>query len=228
MSSTQIHHDPVASREIEMNHPTAVTREDDPKNLVQWGPIIAGVATTVASMILLTILGLALGASVLEPREAGESVSTFATIWGAASAIISFFLGGFVAARSASVIGGGAALLNGFLVGATVMLLVLYMIGAGLGNLFGTVGSNVGDLANVAQDQAATTEVSQQDAEQVAEDVTDDATAVAGDAFDTAKDAAWGTFAGLVLVHAASAVGGLVGSNSRGDIRRRAPDGPVV
>lgn len=228
MSSNQAQHTPPVTHERQPLSTSADSHEQEPKNLVQWGPIIAGVITTVAVMLLLTVLGLATGASVLEPREAGEGVGTAASIWGAVSAIIAFFIGGLVAARSASVIGGGAALLNGFLVAAAVMLLVLYMIGAGLGNLFGTVGNNIGDIANVAQNQTTVQEMTQEDVEQAADDVMDEATAVADDAFDTAEGAAWGTFAGLVLVHAAAAVGGLVGSNSRGDIRRRAPDAAVT
>lgn len=207
---------------------SAPSHEQEPKNLVQWGPIIAGVATTIAAMLVFTVLGLALGASVLEPREAGEDLGLWAGIWGAVTALISFFLGGFVAARSASVFGGGAAVLNGFLVAASMMIVVLYMIGTGLGGLFGTFGSNIGDIANLAQDQGVTQEVSQEDVEQAADDATEEAAAVADDAFDAAEGAAWGTFTGIALVHLASAIGGMVGSNSRGDIRRRAPDGPVA
>lgn len=228
MSSNHVQQTPPITQERQPLATATESHEQEPKNLVQWGPIIAGVLTTIAVMLLLTVLGLATGASVLEPREAGEGVGTAASIWGAVSAIIAFFVGGLVAARSASVIGGGAAILNGFLVAAAVMLLVLYMIGAGLGNLFGTVGNNIGDIANLAQDQTAVQEMTQEDIDEAGDEAMDDAAAMADDAFDTAEGAAWGTFAGLVLVHAAAAVGGLVGSNTRGDIRRRAPDAAVT
>lgn len=121
---------------------------------MQWGPILAGVATAIAVMVVLTILGLGIGASALEPRESGEGIGTFAGIWGAVSAIVSFFIGGVVASSSASVPGKASALLNGFMVGAAVLVLVLYLTGSGLGNLFGTVGSNLGDVANLVQEQA--------------------------------------------------------------------------
>src|SRR5918997_1682768 len=64
------------------------------RNRVQWGPIIAGVLTAIATLLILTVLGLAIGASALEPREVGESLGVGAAIWGALSAIIAFFLGG--------------------------------------------------------------------------------------------------------------------------------------
>lgn len=43
------------------------------KNRVQFGPIIAGVLTAIATMLILTVLGLAIGASALEPRDVGQS-----------------------------------------------------------------------------------------------------------------------------------------------------------
>lgn len=200
--------------------PVAPERHE-PKNLVQWGPIVAGVVTTVAVMILLTVLGLAVGASALEPREAGEGAGTFASIWGAVSGIIAFLAGGFVAGRSASVSGTPSALLNGFIVGATMMLLVLYMVGAGVGNLFGAVAGNVGDIANLAQDQAIEADVTQEEVDEAAQQAEEEAAAMADDAFETAEGAAWGTFIGILLAHVASVIGGVIGSNSRNDIRQR-------
>ena len=52
------------------------------KNRVQFGPIIAGVLTAIATLLILTVLGLAIGASALEPRDAGETLGGAAAIWG--------------------------------------------------------------------------------------------------------------------------------------------------
>ncbi|MGI8482722.1 MAG: hypothetical protein ACR2OU_00480, partial [Thermomicrobiales bacterium] len=41
------------------------------KNRVQVGPIIAGILTAIAVMIILTVLGLAVGSSALKPRDVG-------------------------------------------------------------------------------------------------------------------------------------------------------------
>jgi len=186
------------------------------KNVVQWGPILAGIATTVAVMIVLSVLGLAIGTSAFKPRDSGQSIGTAASIWGGASAIVAFFLGGLVAAHSASVPGKGSGLLNGFIVGAAMLVLVLYLTGTGLGNLFGTVGSNIRDISDVVQRQTGQQGLSATDIQ--------NAKTSADQAFHTVKDAAWGTLAGLVLALVAAAVGGLVGSNSRRDVRERAPD----
>ena len=197
----------------------------DVKNRVQWGPIIAGLVSTIASMLVLTVLGLAVGASAFEPRTSGETIGTAAAIWGAASAIISFLIGGWVAAKTAAVGGPGSGMINGLMVGATALALILYLTGAGLGNLFGTVGSNIGDIANVAQDQAqaqgVTTQDAQNQAQQAQSQIQDTQSTVADtvrNSYDEVRDSAWGTLAGLVLALGASAVGGLLGHNKRRDL----------
>ena len=120
------------------------------RNRVQWGPIIAGVVAAIVSFLLLTILGFALGASVLEPADTAGEISKWAAVWGAITAVVSFFFGGWIAARSSAVDGTFAALLNGLMVGATGLLLIIWLSATGLGNLFGTIGSAVGSVANVA------------------------------------------------------------------------------
>lgn len=57
------------------------------------------------AFLLLTILGFALGASVLDPANTAGEIGTWAGIWGAISAIVAFFLGGWIAARTAAVDG---------------------------------------------------------------------------------------------------------------------------
>jgi hypothetical protein len=183
------------------------------KNRVQWGPIIGGGVTAIASMLVLTVLGLAIGASVLEPTDPGENLGMAASIWGGISAILSFLAGGWVAAKSAAVGGAASGVLNGFLVGAAALTLILWLTGAGLGNLFGTVGSNIGEIANIAQD----TGVTPAEAEQQAPDPGEAANQAAS-AFAEAEEGAWGTLIGLLLVLGAAAVGGLLGHNKREDL----------
>ena len=189
------------------------------KNRVQFGPIIAGVLTAIATLLILTVLGLAIGASALEPRDVGQSVGTGAAIWGIASAIIAFFLGGWVAAKTAAVAGAGSGMINGLMVGAAMLALVLWLTGSGVSSLVGTLGSNVGDIAKVVQDQGTSTQEAQQqaqDAQQQAQEAVEKVDP--NEAFKTVRDAAWGTLAGLVVPLAAAAVGGLVGKNERDEV----------
>jgi hypothetical protein len=182
------------------------------KNLVQLGPIVAGLLTTLGTMVVLSVLGLALGASVLDRNAPGEDIGTWAAIWGAASAIVSFFLGGLVAAKSAAVPGPGTGALNGLMVGFAAIALILWLTGTGLGNLFGTLGANFEDITNavVGQDAAQAVDDAQAQAGQVQDDLRA--------SFDEVRDAAWGTFAGLILPLAAAAFGGWVGHNKRRDL----------
>jgi len=53
-------------------------------------------------------------------------------------------------ARSAAVAGTFSALVNGLMVGAAGLLLIIWLTASGLGNLFGTIGSTVGSVLNVA------------------------------------------------------------------------------
>lgn len=120
------------------------------RNRVQWGPIIAGVVAAITAFLLLTILGIALGASVLEPANTAGEISRWAAVWGAITAVLAFLIGGWIAARSSAVDGTFAALMNGLMVGATGLLFIIWLSASGLGNLFGTIGSAVGSVANVA------------------------------------------------------------------------------
>jgi hypothetical protein len=177
------------------------------------------VLTTITTMLILTVLGLAIGASALEPRDAGETMGTAAAVWGIVSAIIAFFLGGWVAAETAAVAGAGSGLVNGLMVGAAVITLVLWMTGTGVSALIGTLGSNIGDIVNVAQDEGVTTTDAQQQAEQAQQEVEEQLDQVdANQAFDTVRDAAWGTLAGLVVPLVAAGAGGLLGKNERDEV----------
>src|SRR5829696_2514872 len=120
------------------------------RNRVQWGPIIAAVLAAIVTFLLLTILGFALGASVLDPANTAGEIGTWAAVWGAISAIVAFFIGGWIAARTAAVDGAFAGVINGLMVGAAGLLFIIWLTASGLGNLFGTIGSTVGSVLNVA------------------------------------------------------------------------------
>jgi hypothetical protein len=178
------------------------------KNRVQFGPIVAGILTAIATLLILTVLGVAIGGSALEPRDAGETMATAAAVWGVASALIAFFLGGWVAAKTAAVAGAGSGLINGLMVGAAILVIVLWLTGSGVSAILGTIGSNVGDITSLVQQQAGSTQEVEQQAQQVD----------AQQAFDTVRDGAWWTLLGMILPLVASGLGGLLGHNERRDV----------
>jgi len=196
------------------------------RNRVQWGPIIAGLAAALAVFLLLTVLGIAIGASVLGPRDTSKDIGTWAAVWGAISAILSFFIGGWLAAKTAAVGGSFSGLVNGLMVGTTGLILLLWLTGSGLGNLFGTVSSNLGDIINVAQNQAQSQGVSGQQAQNQAQQQATQTQQQASQAvaqadnpktFDRVKKSAFSTFLGLLLPLVAASLGGYLGHNQRRD-----------
>lgn len=112
-----------------------------PRDLVRWGPIVAGLVVAFTLFLLLTVALVAIGAQAI--RVGDPNVDEAAGIGGiltALIALVSFFIGGFVAGRAAAVNGRGAGLLNGFLVWGLGLILVLLLAGMGLGGLLGSAG----------------------------------------------------------------------------------------
>ena len=141
---------PVPVRTTPLVAPAVATNLLPVRNRVQWGPIVAGVLAAIVLFLLMTILGIALGASVLDPANTAGQIGTWAAVWGALTALVAFFLGGWIAARAAAVAGTFAGVMNGVTVGAAGLLLIIWLTASGLGNLFGTIGSTVGAVLNVA------------------------------------------------------------------------------
>jgi len=180
-------------------------------------------------MLLLSILGLAIGSSAFEPGADASDWGTGAGIWGAISAIIALFAGGWVAAKTAAVGGNFGGLMNGLMAGIATILLLIWLTTTGLSNVLGFLGSNIADITSVASEtlgvdvgDVANTDGSTTGAD-VDEDAADAEATVTGAAnsqetYDRVADGAWGTLIALVLAIGAAAVGGLVGSNRRADL----------
>ncbi|MEX1142173.1 MAG: hypothetical protein WD399_12325 [Thermoleophilaceae bacterium] len=180
------------------------------RDLTRWGPIFAGLLVTVTTLVVLTVLGVAIGLSAFEPDEQGlADADTAATIWGIASAIAAFFLGGFTAAKTAAVGGFEGGVVNGVMVGVAAIAAIVLLVGLGVGNALGVAATNVEQIAEVIQDV-------QVDA--------GEATDAAQTAFENAEGGAWGTFIALLVALAAAAAGGLVGQRPPASATRE-PDG---
>lgn len=173
------------------------------RDRVQWGPIIAGSLFSLGTMILLTLLGVAIGASAFEPGTDLTDWGTEAGIYGGISALIALFVGGWIAARSAAVDGPYAGMMNGLLAGMTAIVALLVAAAMGVDNVLGFLGANLGNIMGFAGDVARSPDA----------DLSAQATA-----FDSIEDGAWGTLIALALALGAAAVGGLLGHNDRRDL----------
>lgn len=195
--------------------------ETRPMDRVRWGAILAGLMTALSTLVLLSVLGLAVGLTTFETGDQLRNFGIGAGIWGAISTIVAFLLGGWIAARSAAVRGRGNALLNGAMVWAVAIPLIMYLLGSGVGSIMNmatdaaaasvpalTEGANATD-ANAAANAA------QAQAQQV-----DPATV--NETAQNAGETAWGTLAALLLGLAAAAGGGLMGQRRENEMHRDA------
>lgn len=221
--NTQHPNDPANERLVQRSVDTGSARgvidaeEVEPsfRDRVRWGPIVAGVFTALTTLVVMTVLGLALGMTAFEPGETGgRTVGTAAAIWGIITAVLAFFLGGWMAGRNALGSAHENGAVNGFLVGAVTVIIMLWMIGTGLGNLMGLAGANIDEITRLTGQQ-----ITQISGEEVAETVTP----TARENYDEARNTAWGTLAALVVALSAAAAGGALGHPDRAMVTTRTP-----
>lgn len=107
---------------------------------VSWGAILAGVVITLVTQLLLSILGLGIGASTINPTTEQNPMSglgTGAGIWFAVTTLISLFAGGWVAGRLAGMPRPIDSLLHGLLTWGLATLLIFYLLTTTVGSLIG-------------------------------------------------------------------------------------------
>jgi len=211
------------------------------RDRVRWGAIIAGVVTAFAVLLFLTTIGIALGLSALGGADDTSGWGTTAGIYGAITLLLSFFVGGWVAARAAAPSPESNGVFNGFLTGAAILLLLLWMATTAITGALGFFTGTVADIANAAgsaapavteavdpnavgevapavegaieDPDAAVTEVT----EQVEGVIPEDPAAAAQAASEDIAPGAWGTAIAMLLAVVAAALGGLVGQNQERD-----------
>ena len=110
------------------------------RDRVRWGAVWAGLVTALATFLLLTTAAIAIGAQAVDAGVTADDGGMAGGIISAVIALLAFLTGGFVAGRTAGVVGRGYGALNGFLVWALGVVLILAMAAFGLGSLFGASG----------------------------------------------------------------------------------------
>ncbi|GET38164.1 hypothetical protein [Microseira wollei] len=135
--------------------PVVGTRVVDYHDRVRWGPIIAGVLVALATQLILSALGAAIGLSGLStsgaPRTNAGDVGTGIGIWSIISLFISLFVGSWVAARASGPMNRNTAMLNGAILWATTLALGSWLLASGVAGTFGAIASNAGEAINQAQ-----------------------------------------------------------------------------
>jgi hypothetical protein len=120
---------------------------------VRWGPVIAGLFVSLATLAVLATLGVAIGFSAADRNDSASTFGIGVGVWGAASALIAFFVGGLVAARTAATpvtaidteghLKNDNGLLQGAMVWAVAIPLTTYLAASAVGGAVGTAGRAV-------------------------------------------------------------------------------------
>src|SRR5690606_7864519 len=164
----------------------------EPKDRVRWGPILAGIFTALSTLLLLSVLGAAIGCSAYDPGDQASAFGIGAGIWGVISMIAAFLIGGWLAARTAALGGHSNGLPNGAMVWAVGIPLTAMLLGS-------TAMSGANIASNAADQMSANTNQPRQASAQIG-DVSVDASQVnSEEAADRAASTAWWTLLALVL-----------------------------
>jgi len=121
---------------------------------MSWGSVLAGAVVAGASMILLSLLGVAFGAGGLRFTQTSASemagYGLGAGIWTAINLILSIGFGAYVAARLSGTHSHLDAELHGITVWAVAILGMTVLLAQLVGSIVGTVASTAGTAAGTA------------------------------------------------------------------------------
>jgi hypothetical protein len=123
-----------------------------PSRLISWGAVFAGAAVGLVLQMWLTMLGVAIGASTIDPlREADpmEGLGVGSAVWLALSLIISSYVGGWVTGRLAGMADRVEAGLHGAASWAVVNLAAFLLVGTVLGGTMSGLTRITGQASNI-------------------------------------------------------------------------------
>lgn len=185
--------------------PAAVQAPVDYHDRVRWGPIIAGLFVALASQLVLSGIGAAIGFTSIAgsgaPRSNADDAGLAVGIWTIISLFISLFLGSWIMGRCCGPMNRNTALLNGAVLWATTLALSAWLLASGVSGAFGILASNAGEVINQAQQPG--TPLPNQAPNVTAQDTRN----IAGNAAKVGWSFALGSLLGLV----ASLIGAAVG-----------------
>lgn len=127
--------------EIRVPAPTSLDRRD----LVRWGPIWAGLVTTLSAFLLLELIFLALGWLSLAQGEEGSTTGLVSGILG----FVAFLVGGMVAGATAMWRSAKDGLLQGAIMWGLATLAIIFLTLFGGGALFGSAAEVLTQVASI-------------------------------------------------------------------------------
>jgi hypothetical protein len=186
------------------------TQEGLPR--ISWGAVIAGVILSLIVYLVMSVLGTAIGASLLAPmsqQNPGRVFGFGSGVWVIVTTVLAVFVGSYFAGRCAPVLGW----LHGLLAWAVMTLLLVYGMTSIIGgavSVAGNVASTTATVGATAANQADSSLVNsvKQQAQAAADAMASAASSpdAQQDAVQTAQTAArgiaratWYSFAALVV-----------------------------
>jgi hypothetical protein len=141
--------------------PVAAPAVVDSLRRVSWGAVFGGVVLSLITQFLLSMLGVGIGVSTIDPASgASPDPTTFsisAAVWWTVSGIIAAFIGGWVAGRLSGALAASSAL-HGLVTWATTTLIVFYLLttaAAGLiGGAFSFLGTTISGVTDTVRSVA--------------------------------------------------------------------------
>jgi len=118
---------------------------------ISWAAIFAGLIIALVAQVVLSVLGLSIGASAINPltdQNPGATIGIGAAIWLVISSIIALFLGGWVAGRMAGFPREGG--LHGLVTWGAATLVTLLLLSNAVGNLLSGAGKLMGQAMPMA------------------------------------------------------------------------------
>ena len=180
---------------------------------VRWGPILAGLLTALASQLVLSALGAAIGLSSLSgsgaPRSTAGDVGTAVGIWSIISLFISLFIGGWITSRTCGPMNRSTALLNGAILWATTLAISSWLLASGVSGTFGLLVNSAANVASGAA-QPGGVDIPSPGAIPSPNISAEDARNLAGNAAKAGWSFTFGSLLGLI----ASMIGASVGARS--------------
>lgn len=151
---------------------------------IHWGGVWSGLLVTAGILLLLSVLGLAIGISTVDvgPTEDlnARGLATGAAIWSGVSLLIALFFGGMVATRGSMVFGRAAGFIEGMLLWVLTMFALIYMAASGVGmvtsGVMGALGGMAKGVSAVAVTSIDADELSSGDVDQITSRLTNAST----------------------------------------------------
>jgi hypothetical protein len=199
-----------------MTNDTPVQAEDviPVRGRIHWGAIVAGSALALAGILLLSLLGTAIGLSI-DDKVSDRSLTVGAVVWAILVTAGALFLGGFVASQLTT----GENKIEGALYGLLVWALTFALLATVLtrvaafsfSNMIGMANATSGESWEASAQRAGVPQADIDRAKANVPEATQRARDVVADP-DNRTRAAWYGFLGTLVAMLAGAIGGWLGA----------------